>query len=326
MLPEAPILDLDHFPVILAKTTDAGRDCMQNETPPLGHAAETLQAFEPETVIIPAGEFLMGGAPEAVPLFEDADMQNTYARGWPRSQHVLYLPDYYIARTPITNAQYAAFLQDTDHPRPMRWRSNKPPKGKEQYPVVYISWHDAIAYCRWLAEATNKPYRLPSEAQWEKAASWEDRTMMTDRAGTDSGLLPTVGGLQGRQRRYPWGDEWDTVCCNTVESGLNAVTPVAAYPQGASPYGLLDMAGNVWEWMLSLWGSDWYKPFFGYPYDASDGREDLTADDSVCRVLRGGSFAYLGEFSQCVFRYKNYPVNSSDGIGFRVVLPAGAFI
>jgi formylglycine-generating enzyme required for sulfatase activity len=299
---------------------------MQNETPPLGHAAETLQAFEPETVIIPAGEFLMGGAPEAVPLFEDADMQNTYARGWPRSQHVLYLPDYYIARTPITSAQYAAFLQDTDHPRPMRWRSNRPPKGKEQYPVVYISWHDAIAYCRWLAEATNKPYRLPSEAQWEKAASWEDRTMMTDRAGTDSRLPTTVDTLQGRQRRYPWGDEWDTECCNTVESGLNAVTPVAAYPQGASPYGLLDMAGNVWEWMLSLWGSDWYKPFFGYPYDASDGREDLTADDSVCRVLRGGSFAYLGEFSQCVFRYKNYPVNSSDGIGFRVVLPAGAFI
>ena len=293
---------------------------MQNESPPLGHSTEILQAFEPETVFIPAGEFLMGSTPEAAPLFEDADAQATYALGWPRSQHALYLPDYYIAKTPITNAQYAAFLQDTDYARPRRWRSNKPPRGKEQYPVVYISWHDANAYCRWLAEATNKPYRLPSEAQWEKGASWEDRPTMTDRVETDSGLRAARDRLQGRRRRYPWGDEWGSEYCNTVESGLNAVTPVDAYPQGASSYGLLDMAGNVWEWTLSLWGSDWYTPSFEYPYDASDGREDVTADDSVCRVLRGGSFAYSSEFSQCFFRYKNFPVNSSDGIGFRVAL------
>jgi formylglycine-generating enzyme required for sulfatase activity len=207
----------------------------------------------------------------------------------------------------VTNAQYAAFLQDTEHARPKRWRSTKPPRGKELFPVVYASWHDANAYCRWLAATTGKPYRLPSEAEWEKGASWEKAAMVGE-------------GLQGRKRRYPWGDVWEPGQCNSAESEPDGITPVDAHPQGASPYGLLDMAGNVWEWTASLWGADWYEPAFVYPYVPDDGREDLEADAGICRVLRGGSFAYAQQFGLCAYRYKNLPDNQSDGIGFRVAL------
>ena len=253
---------------------------MQDRTP--------LSDREPEMALTPGGEFLMGSDPQ----------REGKAEAWEGPQHTLYLPDFWMTRTPVTNGQYAAFLQDTDHPRPKRWRSRKSPRGKEDLPIVYVSWHDALAYCRWLAEVTGRPYRLPSEAEWEKGASWE--------------------AAEGRKRRYPWGARWNRRHCNTGEGGAGKITPVDAYPQGASPYGLLDMAGNAWEWTTSLWGANWYEPAFGYPYDASDGREDLEAEDRVARVLRGGSFAYTGDFARCTYRYKSFPQSYSDGIGFRL--------
>lgn len=251
-------------------------------------ASQDLEArlpFEPEMILVAAGEFLMGSGSEKDPE----------PNAWERPQHGLYLPDYRIARTPITNAQYAAFLQDTGHRRPKRWRSNKPARGKEDYPVVYVSWHDAVAYCRWLSETAGRIYRLPTEAEWEKGAR-----------GTDG-------------RLYPWGGGWEVGRCNTAESGENGITPVAAFPAGASPCGLLDMAGNVWEWTASLWGSDWFEPAFAYPYDPNDGRENLEASDEVCRVMRGGSFAYSADLARCACRHRNFPQSYSDGIGFRVV-------
>ncbi len=171
-----------------------------------------------------------------------------------------------LTRTPVTNAQYAAFVQATGHGQPEHWKGGRPPGDKRRHPVVYVSWHDAVAYCRWLAEVTGKPYRLPSEAEWEKGAR-----------GSDG-------------RIYPWGNRWDAQRCNSGEGGPGDTTPVGAYPQGASPYGLLDLAGNVWEWTRSLWGREVSRPAFGYPYDAEDGREDPGAGDEVLRVLRGGAF------------------------------------
>jgi formylglycine-generating enzyme required for sulfatase activity len=260
---------------------------------------EPCLPFEPEMVFVPAGEFRMGRNLEKDPLVKEPDVgdavfEGAYAVGYSGPEHVIPQPDFYIAKTPVTHAQYAAFLQDTDFARPKRWRSNMPPKGKEDLPIVYVSWHDAVAYCRWLVECTGKPYRLPTEPEWEKAAR-----------GTDG-------------RIYPWGDGWDSERCNTAEAQVNKITPVGAFPQGASPYGVLDMAGNVWEWTSSLWGKDWYRPTYTYPYDATDGRESPGADDRVCRVLRGGSFAYTGGFARCAYRYKNFPQSVSDGIGFRV--------
>jgi formylglycine-generating enzyme required for sulfatase activity len=182
----------------------------------------TPPEFEPEMVLIPAGEFLMGSDPSV-----DKD-----ARDNEQPQHTLSLPDYYLAKTPVTNAQYAAFVQATTyHRQPGGWEHGKPPKGREDHPVVNVTWHDAVTYCRWLSEVTGRPYRLPSEAEWEKGAR-----------GSDG-------------RIYPWGNQWDAKRCNTRESGKRDTTPVGAFPEGASPYGLLDMAGNVWEWTRSVYKS-----------------------------------------------------------------------
>ena len=243
--------------------------------------------FEPEMILIPAGEFLMGSDPG-----KDKD-----AQGDEQPQHTLYLPDYTIAKTPVTNAQYAEFVRDAGLVEPPRdWRGDKPPRDRLNHPVVPVGLHDAVAYCTWLADITGKPYRLPSEAEWEKAAR-----------GTDG-------------RIYPWGNRWYPKWCNTSESGKGDTTPVGRYPRGASPYAVLDMAGNLWEGTRSLWGRNWREPDFKYPYDPTDGRENLGAGDDVLRVLRGGSFNFNRHDARCAYRYYGHPGYRADYFGFRVVV------
>jgi formylglycine-generating enzyme required for sulfatase activity len=239
-------------------------------------AKRTETRIEPEMVLVPAGEFLMGSDPR-----KDEDAHDDE-----QPQHTLYLPDYYMAKTPVTNAQYTAFVQATGHDQPEHWEGGRPPSGKEDHPVVSVSWRDAIAYCNWLSEVTGRPYRLPSEAEWEKGAR-----------GTDG-------------RIYPWGDQWDAQRCNSREGGPDGTTPVGAYPQGASPYGLLDMVGNVWEWTRSI-----HK---NYLYDPEDGREGLQAEGK--RVLRGGSWFYGRRFARVSYRSYSHPVSFFFYfIGFRFV-------
>jgi formylglycine-generating enzyme required for sulfatase activity len=236
-----------------------------------------LPVFEPELILIPAGEFLMGGDPKRDKQTEEDE----------QPQHSLYLPDYFIAKTPVTNAQYAVFVQATERHAPEHWESDNPPKGTEGHPVVNVYWEEAVAYCKWLAERTSKPYRLPSEAEWEKAAR-----------GTDG-------------RIYPWGNNWDAKRCNTEEGGSDFTTPVNQFsPQGDSPYGCVDMAGNVWEWTRSLWDK--------YPYDPSDGREGLIVGDEVLRVLRGGSWHFNRNLARCACRHWREPNFCWGDIGFRV--------
>jgi formylglycine-generating enzyme required for sulfatase activity len=241
------------------------------------------QPFEPEMILIPAGEFLMGSEPQ----------QDQEAQDDEQPQHFLYLADYYLAKTPVTNAQYAVFVRATHQQGPEYWRERRPPRGVEDCPVVYISWFDAMAYCRWLSEATVKTYSLPSEAEWEKGAR-----------GTDG-------------RIYPWGNEWDKTRCNSNEGGQNNTTPVGTYPQGASPYGLLDMAGNVLDWTRSLWGD------YPYPRDKVRlaQREDLQAGEDKHRVLRGGAFNSISWLARCAFRYGINPYSRYRYLGFRVVVP-----
>ena len=137
--------------------------------------------------------------------------------------------------------------------------------------------------------------RLPSEAEWEKAARRTDG------------------------RICPWGDrEPNNGVCN-FNMTVRDTTPVGRYPDGKSPFGLLDVAGNVWEWTSSLWGTDVNKPEFGYPYDAKDGRENQSAPDTVLRTLRGGSFRNGAQGMRCAYRVRNDPDNRLDDIGFRVV-------
>jgi formylglycine-generating enzyme required for sulfatase activity len=235
---------------------------------------EATYPFEPEMIPIPGGAFLMGSDPQ----------EDGLARSAEQPQHEVSLPDYSLARTPVTNAQYAAFVEATGHSAPRYWRGSRPPWGRGQHPVISVTWYDAVAYCRWLVQETGKPYRLPTEAEWEKGAR----------------------GTEGR--RYPWGAAWDARRCNTKEGGREDTTPVGRYPEGASPYGLLDMAGNVWEWTSSL--------YWAYPYQADDGREDLTTPES--RVLRGGSFLDLYDSARAAYRRSYVPAYHSRTHGFRV--------
>lgn len=271
--------------VIEVRWHEAGRP---NDLPAIiiKQARSVVERVEPEMVTIPAGEFLMGSTDADL----DAMLENCSdsKREWysgEQPQHIVYLPDYAIAKTPVTNAQYKTFIRATGHSMPRHWENGRPPFGAEDYPVVAVSWHDGMAYCRWLAEITGKPYSLPSEAQWEKAAR-----------GTDG-------------RLYPWGDEFDSGKCNCSEAVTGHTTPVEAYAQGASPYGVLDMVGNVWEWTRSI-----YKE---YPYTLEDGREDLVEGR---RALRGGAFYYSRYDVRCAFRSSYKPDARHDLIGFRPVI------
>ena len=240
-------------------------------------------------------------------------MRDKLAYDFETPQHSLYLPEYRIARVPVMVAQFAAFVRATGHKTTAevqgsawnfigsKWEEIKGadwahPRGpqsdvrvKQDHPVTCVSWHDAIAFCNWAG------VRLPSEAEWEKAAR-----------GTDG-------------RIWPWGDrEPNGGLCN-FKMTVGDTIPAGRYPDGRSPYGLLDVAGNVWEWTSSLWGMDASKPEFGYPYEPKDGREDLNLPDAVRRVARGGSFWYDALYMRCAYRAKTYPDYRSGGFGFRVV-------
>jgi formylglycine-generating enzyme required for sulfatase activity len=213
-------------------------------------------AFEPQLVQVPVGPFVMGSSDAQIEQVIQAGLDEDYANR-ERPQHSLELPAYQIGKYPLTNNEYQAFIKDTRHNPPRHWDGDNPPEEKGDHPVVYVSWHDAVAYCTWLSEKTGKTYRLPSEAEWEKAAR----------------------GAEGRI--YPWGETFDSQNCNSRESGIGDTTPVGQYsPQGDSPLGCVDMAGNVWEWTRSVYRD--------YPYDPGDGRESLEGGES--RVLRGGAF------------------------------------
>ncbi len=246
--------------------------------------SETLIMLD--LVCIPAGEFLMGS---------DAT-RDQHAQDDEFPLHRVYLPEYYISRQPITNLQYAAFVEATGSAAPQSWIEGSLPPGKEKHPVVTVLWRDALAFCAWLGEATVRAIRLPTEAEWEKAAR-----------GTDG-------------RIYPWGDgPPDETLCN-FDGKVGDTTPAGRYsPQGDSPCDCADMAGNVWEWCQSK-----YRP---YPYPAGDGREDLQPDGDLegsraydRRVVRGGAFIYDQRDVRCAVRYRSNPNHWDWHGGFRVVL------
>lgn len=233
--------------------------------------------FEPETIEIPAGPFTMGS-----PQFLDRD-------NW--RAHTVKLGKYRIGITPVTNKQYQKFIDA----RLVQRRAHYTEQANRhlEHPVVGVSWADAVAYCNWLSEVTGRIYRLPSEAQWEKAA----------RGSQDA-------------RRYPWGDEFKPAHCNYNN---RETTPVGEFAAGQSPYGCLDMVGNVWEWTCTLWGRNWRRADFCYPYQADDGRENLVAPSPIFRVFRGGSFRDSEELIGCSVRNYYVPDFQFKDVGFRVV-------
>ena len=240
----------------------------------------------PDLVRVPAGWFLMGSDKSKDPMARDDE----------RPQHWVWLGEYWIGKYPVTNAQYAAFVLATGYKAPLDWNDGIFPAGQEMHPARNVSWHDARFFCDWLSRTTGGQYRLPTEAEWEKAAR-----------GTDG-------------RIWPWGDQPpDDARCN-FNNKAGHTTAVGDYPRGASPFGALDMAGNVWEWTSTLWRDDKYTQEFKYPYNAADGRERIDGLASAQRVVRGGAF-YSNDFSvRCAARLRDFPSNVNWYLGFRVVL------
>ena len=269
----------------------------------------------PETVKVPAGEFIMGRTrkqvDEVIKQCVKAGNSKSNCKRWYEDQlpqHTVYVDDFEIAKYPLTVAQFEIFVKETGHRTTAEkkgsgwvwtgkweerkgadWRHPHGPdsdiKGKEDHPVTQVSWHDAVAYCQWLSEKTGQTWRLPTEAEWEKAAR-----------GTDG-------------RIYPWGNgEPDKTLCN-YNMNVKDTTPVDQYPAGASPYGALDMAGNVWEWCV-----DWYDADY-YPH--SPRRNPTGPETGKYRVLRGGSWDNYAGFVRSAYRNYSSPDDRNDSWGFR---------
>ncbi len=225
-----------------------------------------------EMVRVPAGEFTMGS--------------DSYDNEKP--VHRVSLSDYWIDVFEVTNARYQECVNAGKCERPGSTSSDDRSSyfGNSQYaeyPVIYVSWEDANKYCAWAGK------RLPTEAEWEKAA----------RGPSTS---------SGDARTYPWGNEWDSAKANVENSGGDT-TQVGSYPAGASPYGALDMAGNVWEWV-----ADWYDG----GYYANSPRENPKGPSSgQSKALRGGAFDYVQDLARAAVRYGGRPAFRYSSIGFR---------
>ncbi|HEY3999676.1 MAG TPA: SUMF1/EgtB/PvdO family nonheme iron enzyme [Candidatus Xenobia bacterium] len=190
------------------------------------------------------------------------------------------LPAYYIGKVPVTNEQFRRYVKATGQAVAGNWEEAAQRSG-DKAPVVNVSWNDALAYCKWAG------LRLPTEAEWERAAR-----------GTDG-------------RLYPWGNGWEANRCeSSVDTRASGPVAVGSFPAGASPAGCLDMAGEVWQWVSSKYRA--------YPYVADDGREDPNGHDDY-RVLRGGSWSnQLPDALTTVHRSPAFPSAFGNNIGFRV--------
>lgn len=258
-------------------------------------------AVVPDLARIPAGDFFMGAA--------DAEEDE-------RPVHRVFLREYSIGRFPVTQEEFARFVRDTGHPAPAVrslplitaggrdaifkelavpyvWHNGEPPPGHGTHPVVLITHDDAVAYCHWLARLIGRGVRLPTEAEWEKAAR---------------------GGVDGQ--RYPWGDDIDPSRCNFLVDPATkprrGTRPTGTFPPNA--YGLYDISGNVWEWVSDWYGADYYA--------VSDPADPRGPQAGHMRIVRGGSWVNEDvTMLRCGYRHKVPPDTYAYSIGFRIVCP-----
>jgi formylglycine-generating enzyme required for sulfatase activity len=256
----------------------------------------------PSLARIPAGEFTMGAS--------DADEDQ-------RPVHRVHVSEFYIGRFAVTQDDYARFIRATGYPAPAIrglpliaaggrdsifkelaapyvWEQGEPPPGHGGHPVVLVRYDDALAYCRWLSEVLGRATRLPTGAEWEKAAR---------------------GGEEGR--RYPWGNDFDASHCNYLaEPSLKrqrGTRPTGMFP--ANQYGLYDVIGNVWEWV-----SDWYGATY---YSDGEVRDPRGPDAGNMRIVRGGSWVNDNpSMLRAAYRHQVPPDTYAYSVGFRIVCPA----
>ena len=267
----------------------------------------------PEEILfcqVPAGEFRMGDKGK---------------------EFLLDLPEFFISRYPITNAQYKTFMDEGGYSQREYWKEAEQEKywkegtfkGKydknariapvsygepfnlSNHPVVGISWYEALAFVRWMDASLQRVGQLKL---WKAKKSLALPKGYHIALPSEAEWEKAARGTDGRE--YPWKGKFDSNKANTGETGINSTSAVGCFPQGESPFGLQELSGNVWEWTRSV-----YKE---YPYDAGDGREDLNSSDD--RVLRGGAFYNYRLDVRCAYRYGNLPNDGDDDLGFRVIV------
>ena len=258
--------------MVACRVTGLAQPLTQLPSTILSGRNEYEEAFESHGMIyIPAGPFVMGGRDEDSPRNE-------------RPAHSVHLPAYFIAKYPVTNMDYREFIQNTGHKPPVHWRQTNYPTDLGHHPVVNVSWQDAQTYAQW------KGARLPTEAEWEKAA-----------AGTD-------------ERHYPWGNRFvDGERCNSCNQ-VGATTPVTEYPDGRSPYGAWDMCGNVYEWCADYYDEDYYKTSPSSNPKGPEGGQE--------RVVRGGCYQDTRAVLRVTHRLGVSEVTVRENIGFRIAMDA----
>ncbi len=256
------------------------------EFPSINQSGARSNALRDRTdVLIPPSAFVMGTDIES--FYGTILAQSRYAKLDEGPIHVQFLEPYRIARYPVTNAEYEVFVNATGHQSPPHWQSGKVSADEATLPVVHISWHDANVYAQWAQR------RLPTEAEWEKAAR----------------------GADGRI--YPWGNEFEPSADQTDTEGratllTEQLTPVGNRPAAVSPYGVHEVAGNVWEWT-----ADWYQPYEGNTHGDGD-------YGNKHKVLRGGSWLEVRDetanrYFRCANRLHAPPNYTASNIGFRCV-------
>ena len=233
-----------------------------------------------EMIFIPPGEFFMGAPAGSHALPDEQPERRVYVSG------------FWIDRYEVTNADYFRFVQATGHRPPANakdaatlWDAGQPLPGIEHHPVVNVSWDDAVTFCRWRSK------RLPTEAEWEKAARGAHRRMYPWGDDWDHSLANSASYWDGRKIEFSSGVEWDDFWLRgegatlSKEKGIKGevlTLPVGSFPAGASPYGLLDMAGNAAEWI-----QDWYNPNY---YKEAALSDPTGPDRGAIRGMRGGSW------------------------------------
>jgi formylglycine-generating enzyme required for sulfatase activity len=245
-------------------------------------------------VWIAAGEFTMGLTGEQITnlLTQCSDCKESFFKP-SKPVHQVYLDAYWIYQTEVTNSQYARCEQAGACSPPAQSNSSAHASyysnGRfANYPVIFVDWSAADRYCQWAGG------RLPSEAQWEKAAR-----------GTDA-------------RLYPWGNSFPNQKYANVGKNVGDTTQVGTYPGGASPYGVLDMAGNVYEWTQDWYAADYYS---SSPAQNPQGPGGPTGDPAR-RVIRGGNWFWNGAYATVAYHDYWEPFQTSNDVGFRcVVMP-----
>lgn len=263
-----------------------------------GDPSRLAEALDGQMVAVPAGDFLMG---------------SDQGRPDERPQRRVYVHGFEIDRYEVTNAQYQRFLEASSQTPPPHWHGGHHPKGQDDYPVVGVSWPEADEYCRWAGK------RLPTEAEWEKACRGpEGRTYPwgnrwdADRLNVD--LTRHVADDTGNEL-FPWQDAWALLQTGPEFGAKPRLQPVGSYPGGASPYGILDAAGNASEWV-----ADWYN-WTGYQ-DLPD-RNPLVTGPPWNRCLRGsawydiaGARGWAQSLSRCSARNSSHEMRDPR-VGFR---------